>query len=401
MKKNVIILSIIILVLILVGVGVFIGKNSKNSNEIQNSNNYSEHTENIDDESSANEDTYNLDFLEKLSNFGESDLGELEGKVIDIKNACYGNLYACTSNKVYEYSYGKFEEVLKSTKNIKSMSWVGKYSIILQNSDNSYSMYIKDHESSSSLFKEFEGIEAENTIYAFDTNSNIMLIKNYDNSYYIDKYQLDDNKNIKSKELKIPVYLGLGGNNSEEVYNIKQIYVKGPGSLIFTLVDGKVYETGLGGIAVRGMDNGGIKLSMEYTGIEWLNDANKIYTDGDITLGISPLFEKIGDKNNIYIYDEEDSKSSKGTPSEQYKISIPLPNGYTTDDIKNILFKEDLLIEFNDNSIYIAEEGNLSKLLYNEDLSSLNKKGKIINICLRGSYYTILMDDKCLYNIDI
>ena len=402
MKKNVIIVLAIVLVLILVGVGGFISKSSKNNNKIQNLNNYSEYEEDIDlnVDFSKNEATYDSDFLEKLD-----DLEDLDGKIIDIKNS--GNdLYACTNNKVYSYDYGGFEEVLNSTKTIKSMFLIGYDIVVLQNSDNSYSIYGKNYQSSnsaiSSSFKELEGIETENIIYAMESdNSNkIILIRNYDNSYYVDMYELDANQNIKSKELKVPLHLSLGMNNSKEVSNIKQIYVENESKLIFTLSDGKVYETGLS-ISFSDVDNGYIKLYMQGTDVEDLSNVNKIYAKGSSLKYRRPLFEKLGDKNNLYTYNSEVPTSSVGTPDEQYKISISLPNGYTTNAIKSILFDEDLLVEFNDNSIYIAEKCNLSKLLYNEDLSSLNKNGKIIKIDLDSSDFVVLMDDNCIYEIDI
>lgn len=98
MKKKVIIIIATVLILILVGIGVFISKSSKN-NKIEYSNNYSEHEEDIDLNGgfSKSEDTYDMDFLEKLD-----DLEELEGQIIDIKKA-ESDLYACTNNKVYRY----------------------------------------------------------------------------------------------------------------------------------------------------------------------------------------------------------------------------------------------------------------------------------------------------------
>ena len=406
MKKNVIIILAIVLaivlVFILVSVGVFISKSSKNNNKIQNSNNYGEYGQDIDlnDDFSKNEATYNSDFLEKLD-----DLEDLDGKIIDIKNS--GNdLYACTNNKLYRYDYGGFEEVLNSTKTIKSMFLIGYNIVVLQNSDNSYSVYGKSYQSSSlgisSSFKEIKGIEAENIIYAMDSdNSNkIILIRDDDNSYYIDMYELDANQNIKSKELKVPLHLSLGMNNSKEVSNIKQIYVENESKLIFTLSDGRVYETGFG-ISFSDVSNGYIKLYMQGTDVEDLSNVNKVYGKGSVLKYRRPLFEKLGDKNNLYTYNSEVPISSVGTPDEQYKISISLPNGHTTSDIKSIVFDENLLVECNDNSIYIAEKGNLSKLLYNEELSSLNKNGKIIKIDLNNSDFVALMDDNCIYEIDI
>lgn len=402
MKKSVIIVLSILLVIILVGAGVFLSKSSKNDKKIQNLNDYNEYKEdiNLNNDFSGNEATYDSDFLEKLD-----DLEDLDGKIIDIKNSG-SDLYACTKNKVYSYDYNGFEEVLNSTKTIKSIFLIGYDVIVLQNSDNSYSIYGKNYQSSnsgiSSSFKELEGIETENIIYAMDSdNSNkIILIRNYDNSYYVDVYELDVNQNIKSKELKVPLHLSLGMNNTKEVSNIKQIYVENESKLIFTLSEGKVYETGLS-ISFSDVDNGYIKLYMGGTDVEDLSNVNKIYGNGSSLKYRRPLFEKLEDKNNLYTYNSKVPTSSEGTPDEQYKISILLPNGYTTNDIKSIRFDEDLLVEFNDNSIYIAEKGDLSKLLYNEKLSLLNKNGKIIKIDLDSSDFVVLMSDNCIYKIDV
>ncbi len=401
-KKGITLIALVItiVIILLVAVGIFIVINSKNTNEIKNSNNYSkDENRNSNNDLSINNSTYDSNFLEKVDDFEE-----LEGKIIDMKNS--GNdLYVSTINKVYRYKYSKFEEVLESTKSIKCIFLIGYDTVILQNSDNSYSIYAKDDKSSdtgmSSLYKELEGIEIENIIYAMDSdNSNkFILIREYDEGYYVDMYELDNNKNVKSKELKIPLHLSLGMNNSKEVNNIKQIYVKNESKLIFTLSDGKVYETGLS-ISFSDISNGYIKLYMEGTDVENLNNVNKVYTEGSTFKYGRPMFEKLGDKNNLYTYNSKVSDSFVGNPDEQYKISIPLPNGYTTDDIKNVIFDEDLIIEFNDNNIYVSNSNNLSNLLYNENLSLLNKSSKIKKIDLKSSEFIVLMDDNCIYEID-
>lgn len=308
--------------------------------------------------------------------------------------------------KYIDMNYYGFEEVLKSTKTIKSIFFIGNNIVMLQNSDNSYSIYGKYYQSSnsgsSSSFRELEGIETDNIIYAMDSdnNNNIILIRDYDNGYHVDKYELDANQNIKLKKLKMPIHLSLGMSNFKEVSNIKQIYVVNGNELIFTLSDGKVYETGAV-ISFAEEENGYIRLDMQGTDVEDLSNVNKIYGKGSSLTYGRPLFEKIGDKNNLYTYNSEVPVLSVGTPDEQYKISIPLPKGYTTNDIKNILIDKDLLIEFNDNNIYIAEKNDLSNLVHNEDLSSLNKNGKIIKMDIDNSNFVVLMDDKCIYEVDM
>lgn len=158
------------------------------------------------------------------------------------------------------------------------------------------------------------------------------------------------------------------------------------------LFNGNVYGSGTS-FRFSGEDS---QLSMTLSFDEQLIQVDQLYAEGDYKY--ESFFGKIGDKNNLYTYNNKAPYA--GIPDEQYRITIPLPTGYTTDDIKNVIYNEDLIIEFNDKSIYIADKKDISKLVYNENLSILYKNGKIIKVGV-GNYIEVLalLEDKCLYEI--
>ena len=388
----IILIAALVLIITIVIIVINVNLNKGNSsNGISSNENSSNNSDNANGKYNSN-------------NLHMEDTSSLDGTIIDIKNMG-DDLYVNTEKKVYRQKYSKFEEILESTKIIKSILFVNDEIVILENKDNSYSMYGKVYDTSnskiSSSFKEIKDIELENVIYAMDSsNSNaLILIKSYDDGYFVDKYELDTDLNIKSQNKKISLILSLGMNNSKEVNTIKDIYVADGNKLFFTLTDGKVYETG-SSISFSDVKNGYIKLYMEGTTEEELNEVNKVFAMGSSLKYSRPLFEKQNDKNNLYIYNSKSSMTESGTPKDEYKITFTLPTDYNVDNIKNVLIDEDIIMEFDDSKIYVSSKDNVSNLSLNEELSSLNKNNKIKRIALDGSDIVFLMEDGCLYEFD-
>lgn len=420
-KILIIVVSIAILLVLIGGIVAFTG--SKNKEEIGNTN-YSDTDTNNDSSDMDNEyeNTYSDEDIitgESEYNFNSLDkvygLDEIEGKIIDIYNAQYYN-YMCTNNKVYEHAYGNLKEIINSNKNIKNIKdiyVIGLFTtIILENMDNSYSIYLYEHLSETpELAKEIEGIDLENMIFAVygryisasTGNSTLDVVKEYENQYFVDSYEIDnDSWKVQSKKLKLPLYLefGSGFTDADKVNNIKQVYYSSRSNkVIFALDDGKIYSSKIETIAYDLEDNYAI-INTDLK-IEDLENVDIVFGNGSSIYYSRPLVKITEDSQNLYTYNSDVDLFTLGTPEEQYKITIPLPQGYTVEDIKKVIFDDDLIIEFNDKSIYISERETISELKLHEELTTLNKDGKLIKIAFKSIDNVALLDNKCIYEIDI
>jgi len=392
MKKNMLIGIIIFAVIIIGGiiVGVSLGGSNSDDMNIDSSSNGS--SSNSESANTSKSNKYASDVLRESYK-----LEELNGKILDIKSSGK-DLYLSSKDKVYG-GYD-FEEMLTTSKDIKSMFFVKNSTMILEDSSNKKAVYGEYFESigADPKFKEIEGINLDNAIYASESvnNNSFNVIRNVGNTFVVDKYELDQTNNVTNKTLNVPLYLDIGGEGNK-VNNIKQIFIESDSKLIFVLSDGRVFDTGLS-ITFLFKDNY-VTLSSN-TKVAMLDNVEKVYGYGSSMEFRRPLFEKVGDKKNLYTYTDDVSMSTLGTPEDQYKITIALPTEYTTDDIKNVVIHEDMLIEFNDKSIYTASEEDISKLEYNSTLTDYNKNNKLKKIALMNSYIVALMDDKCVYEID-
>lgn len=333
---------------------------------------------------------YDSDIMEKLD-----DLAELQGEVVDIRNLG-SDLYVSTRNKVYQYTFGTFNEIIEVPKEIENIVVWGEDVFVLKYTDDSYGVCRKSYEDS--LFKEVEGIDAENAIYVNDsyTENTLVLIKAYEDAYYVDKYEIDDNNIVISKELNIPVRICEDGGDYFE--NIKHIaYIEKGRTLYFTLTDGKVFSAG-GWITIFYKDD---YATVNVTQNELLNNAERIFEFGDIFTYSRPLYEQVGDEKNLCVYLYDEYETMVGNPAEQYKIIIPLPDGYVASDIKDITFDDALIIEFTDNNVYVSKEENISELQYNESLTTLCKEGQLKRIAFTALDMVALMDDNCIYELEL
>ena len=392
MNKKLIIVLIVITIIGVIGTGIFLIKKTGNNNENEN---FAKEPKYID----------KYKFLEK-----EESLGIFDGTIIDIKET-KTNTLVCTKNKVYIHErYNEWKEIIKSDKNIESIFFVNDDEIIiLKNSDNSYSTYGKVEyieEEYEFLYKELDGIDVKNMISAKLQGSKdedvyeIFVINKEKNKYYANFYKLDENNNVKTKELKLPISFWIR-SKQQEIKNIKEIFYSETGNELYVIEnDGTVYGDTYDGGAFYKTEEGEIKVEFKCYD-KLLVDVNKIYSSDILSDNTRPIFEKIEDKNNLYTYREQSSNNKNRLPNDEDRITLTLPNKYTTNDIKNIMVQDNLLIEFNDNSVYITQEEKPSELVYNEEISSLYKNGNIKKIILYQSYCRVLMDDNCVYEIDL
>lgn len=119
---------------------------------------------------------------------------------------------------------------------------------------------------------------------------------------------------------------------------------------------------------------------------------------------MSPIYSKSGDGNNLYFM-------YRNWDSEEFEAKVALPEGFTTADLKQVHFERHLIIEFNDGSVYILDNENITAakanafaltLTCHEGLSELGRAGHIraiMNYDL-GSRAVVLLDDGCMYRVD-
>lgn len=394
MKKIIITIGVVAIAVVITVIAITNSNNKdKTDSSVGASTFYEEKTDAIAEDNIIPEQNEKQDF-----NF-IAKVDDCVNNITDIK-LMDNHLYMSSANIIYKYNYSGCETILESNNNIKKIVFAGKDTFVLQNEDNSYSIYTKDNKmkdvEESKSFKEISGVETDNVIYALKCNSskNLITISKNNDEIYVNKYELDSDLNVTSKEMNIPLHLSLGMDTNTEVDNIKDIYVSDYNKLYFTLSDGKEYQTGLN-ILFSDVENGYIKLYTQGTDIQDLDNVNKVYGEGCIFDFSRALFEKIGDNKNIYTYNSD--SPLVGNPEDEYKITIALPEKYSCDNIKNILIYEDVIIEFNDSDIYVSEKNNISNLIYNENLSSLNKNQKLKKYEVFNSDIYLLLDDNCLY----
>lgn len=109
------------------------------------------------------------------------------------------------------------------------------------------------------------------------------------------------------------------------------------------------------------------------------------------------VIAKTTDESNLYLYEVSEDKETYG---DYFEIdTIPLPDGLKTTDIKEFVRNsDDGLFITNSNEIYsITESSDGYKFSHQEQLSQLNKDGKIVEIVGDGWDTLFLMDDGCVY----
>lgn len=138
-----------------------------------------------------------------------------------------------------------------------------------------------------------------------------------------------------------------------------------------------------------------------------LTNVSQVYYDNSIWQTGGPIYAKSGDNAKIYTTLMGDDWISS---EDDIEISFILPDGHTTDDIKNVLGSADYpMIEFANGDVYCSEEIDdeipaeytFTKL---EAVSELNAEGKIVQMVgpfwLNDILY-ILMDDNKVYYIEL
>ena len=388
LKTLAIIISAIFITLF-IGICVIIVNNSNTSvsNNVMAQTNYEIKEQSINGENYASNSV--------LMEITDSEIIKLNHEIIDISD-----FYLCTKDKVYSMEDGK--ECFQSTKQIKKIYYTDlkESIIILQNSDNSYSLYIKKEEYGET-YKEFNNMDLENTVRAkidYKSGELVFVRKNSNNKYYADVYNIYKNQDeieIKKTKEKLPL---IYRNASYNIEGIKDIY-SSPYDVLFSIGNGKIYKGYLyGGYVDYIRDTRDESYQIECSdddtldklyNNEKLDNIEKIWGSHDTTVY---FIELTNDKNSLYELGMQQDNV--------YLYKRNFPNNYTTKDIKNVIGGlSNAIIEFNDSTICTVKKENTSELILDQELTSLNKQNKIKNIALdKYMSYKVLMDDNCIYS---
>ncbi len=121
----------------------------------------------------------------------------------------------------------------------------------------------------------------------------------------------------------------------------------------------------------------------------------------------APVYSKAGDTAAVYTLAQGESFLNT---DDDRRIKINLPDGYSTEDIENIIgSKSSIIIEFNDGMIYAAnsiDERNSGEYDCEilRDLSELNSENRIVAITATWTVMNriyVLLDDGVIYFVDM
>ncbi len=172
------------------------------------------------------------------------------------------------------------------------------------------------------------------------------------------------------------------------------------------LDDGTCYQEHFGGLGLSsqfGIDDadtptGETVYLLETTVIE--KDFDQIYDYA--SNGKKFLYSKIGQQGNLFYADAVNG---------DLEVTLALPVGYTTADIKSAWKEQHIFVEFKDGSIYyitseemqsLTSESEPASLTCHEGLSELGRAGHFRDLIVLdlGCKAVALMDDGCLYRVD-
>ena len=308
---------------------------------------------------------------------------DYKGKISDI--IMYDHtLYVLAENKVYNASLNTYAEVIEVDENAKEIMNIYDYAALMKNNDGSYS-YVTSN--GSYQFKEdhlfYSMIGSELTNIVFDQGQ--LYVHSYD-------YKNDLSKPQSSK--KILIKQG-EGSSAQYIDTIKDMYCFGARNFFVLLNDDVLYDTYGDGTFSSSLSMSKYKddASFIIRNFPKLEKVQKVYATS-IRFG-RPLYSVVGDSSSLYTYDKS-VRNEIGIPSADKQIQIAMPDNYTVDNIKTVVFNKGLLVAFDDGNVYIASKNDISHLEMNEELSNLNKENKIIEF---GSDvdFVVLMNDKTLY----
>lgn len=202
----------------------------------------------------------------------------------------------------------------------------------------------------------------------------------------------------------------IGKKPETQNLKIKQTFYRSLDSMLLLCEDGTVYAAGK--LDTSLFENNKAKYSItpltmndplgysyEVEHEDRLTNVSRIFTDGGIGLKYIVYGDKSKDTSIFMMIDWDKNES----------MEIPLPEGKTINDISSLYNTtnsnngafDDLIIVFNDGSVYYSFKSDMSALKHSETLSAANKSGALNDIRIIGGECFVLMDDNNLYKITL
>lgn len=198
-----------------------------------------------------------------------------------------------------------------------------------------------------------------------------------------------------------------GSINEREISEVSKLQVKqilpGKNTSIFILCeDGKVYKGWLGEY-ISSLDRLGFGLN------QLANDTFGNVQQADRLTNVSRILTNGGSDGKCMVYGDKSKDSSIFMMIDWDKnesLELPLPEGKTVSNIKSVINDpeakfEDLIVIFDDNSVYYSLKSDAANLKHSEKLSEANKNGTLNNIRIINGELVVLMDDNNLYKITL
>lgn len=344
-RKTVSLILIICMIGSLVGCGEEKSSQSKQNNSLVQENEKQE--ENVEQESEVISssgplyDDSNLDIVddEKFESF--------QGKIEDIYiDGLHMLLYV--DGVVYEDTFDEnWEPIWKewNTGIIKSIVLFDYENLVVEKPDNSLYVYNETIENEECVLRELKlDCTKEEFMLGNSYDHYYIYVYQRDNVTYAYKYDYLDNTTTEKELIMESNYLlGVEDSYSDIVVMNKKGIVNS--SNIF-------YETSTP-MGTTSEWRCGFYTHTSVENIDTYYGAN--------SSGKEHVFKLKEDNNNLLWV-----KNPLVSTNEQLRINMPLPDGYTTEDIRNVYIDRDIIVEFNDNAYYIVE--NMSSMEIGDEI---------------------------------
>lgn len=311
------------------------------------------------------------------------------GLVKNLAEAFNCGQYMFTVNKDGNYCNVWGNEIAPKSEVSKILNVGSKFAYY----DTEGNLHIEDNEAS------FKGIEEP--VFFYMTWSGFSFIHLNDGEMHYSAYKADGTEDPAYPSQRLYVCI-----DNNELYRGKVTNVfLGDNSAVVWLEDGRCfYSVGMINIMPYNKNLGGEKVMVLHV-YNALENAERCYDVAPSYIPYySPVYSKTDDTANLYV---QFSRSSK-----LYDLQIKLPEGYTTNDVKNVVLKDDIIVEFADGGVYymmkadangadFAAEVPSVELREHKELTKLGKAGHVKGVfeSFYGNMIVALLDDGCIYRL--
>lgn len=320
----------------------------------------------------------------------EEGCDNLNGKVISITayDMLDPALLLTSDNKVYSLNFDEttylFDTVTDAT---KLLDKTVECNVLTLNKDGSYTLYNEKDSSQNHTFT------TDHLMCAY-TDCGYFTYFSLEDSYL----QIVSHEQNEAAPAAVPVQFNkaplLGKSSDDKVLTHEPIKNAVISTYCIDILEsnGEEYTARIELAGHSANKNGTVDFNT-HPGHPYLKNVDEIYGSG-IEYS-SPIFSVIDDPENLYTY-EFDILFSEETEL----LTMPMPEGYTTADIKQIYENDDILLCLTDGSVFFRDSAEPDyEWEFLEKVTELNKEGHIIDFAI--SYDILaLCDDMYLYELD-